>query len=189
VRVLILSVRPATGIFLLNAKGAIWPVNPHIKVEGLAVRTASIRSGVVVYDVADPHRHGIVNSLNVRDGRFVAKVRWIDTWLKGDWMPVADLRRVRDQTPSQPVLPKTACNPDDHLRARRIHYGWDDGGAVVFNLYEAWWCYDGEWKPMSVTEAVCKAGVLTEEAFHREFGSLPPLPDAAFRSGWRSPLV
>jgi hypothetical protein len=58
-------------------------MNPHIKVEGPAVRTsAPIRSGTVVYDVADPRRHGIVSALNVRDGRFVAKVRWIDTGLK-----------------------------------------------------------------------------------------------------------
>jgi hypothetical protein len=106
-------------------------------------------------------------------------------------MPVAHLRRVKADTSSQPVLPKTACDPDDHLRASRIHYGWDDGGAVVFTYREAWWCdrFIGKWQKMSVTEAVCKAGVLTEEAFHREFGSLPPLPDAAFCSGWFSPLL
>jgi hypothetical protein len=61
--------------------------------------------------VADPRRHGIVNSLNVRDGRFVAKVRWIDTGLKGDWMPVADLRRVEgghvQPTSSRAVLVET----------------------------------------------------------------------------------
>ena len=93
---------------------------------------------------------------------------------------------------SDTLLPhETHCPPDSLLGcdARRIHYGRDDGGAVVFNLHEAWWCYDGEWKPMSVTEAVYRAGVMSEEAFHREFGSVPPLPDAAFRSGWFSPLV
>ena len=153
--------------------------------------SAPIRRGTVVYDVADPRRHGIVNSLNVRDGRFVAKVRWIDTGLKGDWMPVAHLRRVKADTSSQPVLPKTAFDPDDHLRASRIYYGWDDGGAVIFNLHEAWWCdsFIGKWQKMSVAEAVCKAGVLTEQEFRRWFDSLPPLPPAAFRSGWRSPLI
>jgi hypothetical protein len=168
-------------------------MNPHIKVEGPAVPiSATIRRGTVVYDVADPRRHGIVNSLNLRDGRFVAKVRWIDTGLKGDWMPVADLRRVKADTSSQPVQERRLSKPKsryDHCDARRIHYGWDDGGAVVFNLYEAWWCYDGEWKPMSVTEAVCKAGVLTEQEFRRSFDSLPPLPDTAFCSGWHSPLL
>src|SRR5262249_45936630 len=155
--------RGAAGAPALARESA--PMNPHIKVEGAAVQTsASIRSGTVVYDVSDPRRHGIVNSLNVRDGRFVAKVRWIDTGLKGDWMPVADLRRVKVDTSSQPVQERRLSKPKsryDYCDGRRIHYGHHDG-PVVFNLYEAWWCYDGEWKPMSVTEAVCRAGVMSE---------------------------
>jgi hypothetical protein len=115
------------------------------------------------------------------------------TGWKGHWMPVADLRRVTADTSSQPVLPKTAFDPDDPMRARRIRYGHHDG-PVVFNLYEAWWCYDGEWKPMSVTEAVCRAGVMSEAEWLRDYGPtgrypVPPLPDHAFCSGWRSPLV
>jgi hypothetical protein len=112
-------------------------------------------------------------------------------------MPVADLRRVKAETSSQPVQERRLSKPKsryDHCDARRIHHGWDDGGAVVFNLYEAWWCYDGEWKPMSVTEAVCRAGVMSEAEWLRDYGPtgrypVPPLPDHAFCSGWRSPLV
>ena len=153
--------------------------------------SAPIRSGTVVYDVADPRRHGIVSALNVRDGRFVAKVRWIDTGWKGHWMPVADLRRVTADTPSQPVRERRSSKPE--YDGRRIHYGHHDG-PVVFNLYEAWWCYDGEWKPMCVTEALCRAGVMSEAEWLRAWGPtgshpLPPLPPEAFRSGWRSPLV
>jgi len=87
-----------------------------------------------------------------------------------------------------PPLPKTAFDPDDPLRAGRIRYGHHDG-PCVFNLHEAWWCYNGEWKPMSVTEAVCRAGLMTEAHYRRIYGDLPPLPPEAFRSGWRSPLV
>ena len=155
------------------------------------MRTASIRSGTVVYDVADPHHHGIVRTLHLDNGKFTADVQWIKPRRDTDRIPVANLRRVTADTPSQPVLPKTAFDPDDHLRASRIYYGWDDGGAVIFNLHEAWWCdsFIGKWQKMSVAEAVCKAGVLTEQEFRRWFDSLPPLPPAAFRSGWRSPLI
>ena len=153
--------------------------------------SASIRSGTVVYDVADPHHHGIVRTLHLDNGKFTADVQWIKPRRDTDRIPVANLRRVTADTPSQPVLPKTAFDPDDHLRASRIYYGWDDGGAVIFNLHEAWWCdsFIGKWQKMSVAEAVCKAGVLTEQEFRRWFDSLPPLPPAAFRSGWRSPLI
>jgi len=87
-----------------------------------------------------------------------------------------------------PPLPKTAFDPADPLRAGRIRYGHYDG-PCVFNLHEAWWCYKGEWKPMSVTEAVGRAGLMTEAHYRRTYGHLPPLPQEAFRSGWRSPLV
>jgi hypothetical protein len=141
--------------------------------------------------VADPHHHGIVRTLHLDNGKFTADVQWIKPRRDTDRIPVANLRRVTADTPSQPVLPKTAFDPDDHLRASRIYYGWDDGGAVIFNLHEAWWCdsFIGKWQKMSVAEAVCKAGVLTEQEFRRWFDSLPPLPPAAFRSGWRSPLI
>jgi hypothetical protein len=74
----------------------------------------------------------------------------------------------------------------------KIKYGTDDGFAVRFTHDEAWACYaDGEWREISLTEAVCKAAVLTEHDYHRRFGHrhLPPLPDAAFCSGWFSPLL
>jgi hypothetical protein len=72
--------------------------------------------------------------------------------------------------------------------SRRITYGHHDG-PCVFTHDEAWWFYNRTWREMSVTEAVCRAGVLTEEHFRRVYGSLPPLPDAAFCDGWRSPLL
>jgi hypothetical protein len=69
-------------------------------------------------------------------------------------------------------------------------FAYDDGYAVRFTGREAWACYaDGKWREISVTEAVCKCGELTEHAYLERFGRhLPPLPDAAFRR-WRSPLV
>ena len=74
----------------------------------------------------------------------------------------------------------------------KIKYASDDGFAVRFTGREAWACYaDGKWREISLTEAVCKCGELTEQAYLEQFGHrhLPPLPDAAFCSGWRSPLV
>jgi hypothetical protein len=70
-------------------------------------------------------------------------------------------------------------------------YGCDDGFAVRFTAREAWARYaDGEWREISLTEAVCNCAVLTEAAYHERFGDeLPPLPDHAFCSHWRSPLV
>jgi hypothetical protein len=50
----------------------------------------------------------------------------------------------------------------------------------------------GKWSvPSRSMQVFCyEAGLLTEQEYHRIFGhDLPPLPDAAFRSGWRSPLV
>jgi len=163
------------------------------------VRTsASIRSGTVVYDVADPRRHGIVNSLNLRDGRFVAKVRWIDTGRKGHWVPVADLRRVTDETQAEPApvppLPPAA------MPIPKIKYARYDGFPTRLTSNGEIWClfsrYDqrstGKWcipsRPMQV---YCyEAGVITEAEYHQMFGhDLPPLPDVAFCSGWFSPLL
>jgi hypothetical protein len=138
--------------------------------------SAPIRSGTVVYDVADPRRHGIVNSLNLRDGRFVAKVRWIDTGLKGDWMPVADLRRVKADTSSQPV------------RGRRWRclskpgYGRWDGCAVRYTHDEAWVLVNGQWRQIEPVFARIRADRLTRQAFRETFGRVPPLPRDAFSS-------
>ena len=41
----------------------------------------------------------------------------------------------------------------------------------------------------SVAEALGRAGWLTEERCQRIYGPMPPLPDHAFCSGWRSPLL
>jgi len=76
-----------------------------------------------------------------------------------------------------------------------IKYARDDAFAVRFTHDEAWACYaDGKWREISVTEAVCKCGVLTERDYLHLYGPgsrrpVPPLPDAAFCSGWRSPLL
>jgi hypothetical protein len=79
-------------------------------------------------------------------------------------------------------------------------FGSDDGFAVRFTDHEAWACdADGKWREISVTEAVCKAALLTEQQYLRRFAPLPPLPAHAFRGdpwvhpadrrGWLSPLV
>jgi hypothetical protein len=78
-------------------------------------------------------------------------------------------------------------SPNDSHRIRYAFYDW---GPCVFNHREAWWCFNGKWKPINVAEAVCKAGLLSEERYHRMFPDAPPLPMHAFcRDGWRSPLA
>jgi len=91
-------------------------------------------------------------------------------------------------------LPKVAFhNPP--LRARPPSYGYDDGFAVRFTDDEVWACYaDGKWREISKTESLYKVGVLTERDYLRMYGPtgrrpVPPLPDNAFCSGWRSPLL
>ena len=133
--------------------------------------SAPIRRGTVVYDVADPRRHGIVNSLHLRDGRFVAKVRWIDTGWKGHWVPVADLRRVTADTPSQPVRGRRLSKPE---------CGSYDGHAVRYTYHDAWVLVDGEWRQIESVFAIIKAKRLTRQAYRETFGPLPPLPKIAF---------
>ena len=57
-----------------------------------------------------------------------------------------------------------------------------------------WEFYGGEWHEIMPSELVYNIGVLTEQNYLQMYGPtgrwpVPPLPDAAFRSGWRSPLV
>jgi len=58
---------------------------------------------------------------------------------------------------------------------------------------EIWVCFDGRtWcVPSRKTQIICyEAGLLSRERYHQIFGhDLPPLPDHAFVSEWRSPLV
>ena len=67
-----------------------------------------------------------------------------------------------------------------------IRFGCDDGVLA---------CYaDCKWRKISPTELVSNVAVLSEANYMRSFGPtgrrpVPPLPDAAFRSGWSSPLV
>jgi hypothetical protein len=97
-----------------------------------------------------------------------------------------------------PRLPKIAFqNPP--VRAMPPSFGSEDGIAVRFTHDEAWGCFKGEWREWSVTDAVCKAALLTEAAYRKRFGDLPPLPAHAFRGDpwvhpadrreWSSPLI
>jgi hypothetical protein len=92
-----------------------------------------------------------------------------------------------------PPLPKTAFSPDPWHWP--IRYGCDDGFAVRFRDNEAWACYaDGTWREINPSELVYNVGVMTGRDYVDMFGPagrrpVPPLPDAAFCSGWRSPLV
>jgi hypothetical protein len=88
-----------------------------------------------------------------------------------------------------------------------IKYGVYDGFPVRFTSDgEIWVCYDhdGKWhrEVSHIAKLICyDIGVLTEQAYHRNFGhrDLPPLPPDAFtsdpwertadRRGWLSPLV
>jgi hypothetical protein len=66
---------------------------------------------------------------------------------------------------------------------------------------EAWELWDdGEWHEMDSAVAHHRAGLLSEQAYHKVFSDVPPLPPAAFSGdpwqrakrraiGWRSPLV
>lgn len=75
----------------------------------------------------------------------------------------------------------------------KIEYASYDGFPTrLADTGEIWCCFDGKWSvPSRPTQVFCyEAGLLTEAEYHRIFGhDLPPLPDAAFRSGWSSPLV
>jgi hypothetical protein len=72
-----------------------------------------------------------------------------------------------------------------------IKYGHWDGCAVRWRSWEAWLLgMDGVWRETNAADVAHKAWVHTEATYHELFGhDLPPLPDEAFRSGWRSPLV
>ena len=92
-----------------------------------------------------------------------------------------------------PPLPKTAFSPDP---ARwPIRYGHHkDGTACRFRDHEVWEFYGGEWHEIMPSELVYNIGVLTERDYLSMYGPgarwpVPPLPEAAFRSCWRSPLV
>jgi hypothetical protein len=152
-------------------------------------RTRPIRRGTVVYDVADPRLHGIVRSLHLGDRKFFANVKWIGSRETGRVL-VADLRRVTAdemQAEPEPMPPlPTATMPTT------IRFGIDDGYAVRYTHYEAWACYaDNKWRPISAADALCKCGMLTEQVYLDTFGHrhLPLLPDHAFCTGWRSPLI
>jgi hypothetical protein len=64
-----------------------------------------------------------------------------------------------------------------------------DGLPCRWLGYEAWLLFKGVWREISAADAATAAALLSAEAYHREYGDLPPLPAAAFRSGKRSPLV
>jgi hypothetical protein len=82
------------------------------------------------------------------------------------------------------------------VKTPKIEYGFYDGFPTRFSSPPSLeiWCLsdDGAWfEPSCPLHVYCyECAVLTEAEFHRLFGhALPPLPDAAFRSGWRSSLV
>ena len=74
---------------------------------------------------------------------------------------------------------------------RSSPYGSLEGLAVISDGWEAWQLSpDGHWHEINAADAATKAAVLSAARYHELFGDdVPPLPDAAFRSGWSSPLV
>ena len=74
-----------------------WTETSHQELRPSMKYDKTIRRGTVVYDVADPRHHGIVRSLDLRDGKFTASVKWIETG-SCNRVPVADLHRVTDET-------------------------------------------------------------------------------------------
>jgi hypothetical protein len=129
--------------------------------------------------------------------RYTKREAWVlvdGTWRKGD--PVffrlagsAPLtkREYRKRFGDVPPLPSIAFDPDHPSAA----YGCLDGAPTRFTHHEAWACFTNTWRKISVTEAITKAALLPELEYLRIFRhrGLPPLPDAAFRYGWLSPLV
>ena len=59
-------------------------------------------------------------------------------------------------------------------------YGSYDGYATRFVDAEAWALVNGTWREMNPADAVFEAALLTEQAYLRNFGDVPPLPSAAF---------
>jgi hypothetical protein len=59
---------------------------------------------------------------------------------------------------------------------------------VVWRGFEAWELgFDGAWREVNAATAATSARLMSEEEFHSRLP--PPLPSAAFRSGWSSPLI
>jgi len=92
-----------------------------------------------------------------------------------------------------PPLPSDAFSSDPSRWP--IRYGHHkDGTACRFRDAEVWEFYGGSWHEIMPSELVYNIGLLTERDYLQMYGPasrrpVPPLPDAAFRSGWRSPLV
>ena len=155
------------------------------------------KRGTVVYDVADPRHHGIVKSLHLHDGKFCASVKWIDGW-HSTRVPVANLRRVTADTPSEPDRARPVLKLK--RRARQIGFGVYRGFPTRFSTDtgEVWTCFmhsrsrgrKGTWSQptRSIQVLVYECGVLTGQKYRQLFGDVPPLPPAAFRSGWSSRL-
>ena len=153
--------------------------------------------GTVVYDVADPRNHGIVKSLHLHDGKFCASVKWIDGW-HSTRVPVANLRRVTADTPSEPDRARPVLKLK--RRARQIGFGVYRGFPTRFSTDtgEVWTCFmhsrsrgrKRTWSQptRSIQVLVYECGVLTGQKYRQLFGDVPPLPPAAFRSGWSSRL-
>ena len=90
-----------------------------------------------------------------------------------------------------PPLPSDSFSSDPSRWP--IRYGHHkDGIACRFRDHEVW--DGGKWHEIMPSELVYNVKVMTEREYLQMYGPtgrwpVPPLPDAAFRSGWRSPLV
>jgi hypothetical protein len=89
-------------------------------------------------------------------------------WRETEPVFVARLTRqaYRETFGPVPALPRAAFSSDP---SRRIRYGWYDFGPCVFNHHEAWWCFNGTWREISVTE-VCPRLAAGHERRTREGG-------------------
>jgi len=63
-----------------------------------------------------------------------------------------------------------------------IKFGMLDGNAVRFTDFEAWWLVDGNWCPISPTDVLLNAPVLSEARFIELFPQVPRLPNNAFKA-------
>jgi hypothetical protein len=139
-----------------------------------------IKRGDVVFAVGDPYRHGIVRSLHLNGGKFVAAIKWIgETSRKGDRMPVADLRPVTSETPRKPDRSATA----------KPRYGSYESRPARWTYHAAWQLVDGAWCEVEPVFVMLRATRLTKEAFRKTFGTLPPLPRHAFDPNRRTGLI
>ena len=65
-----------------------------------------------------------------------------------------------------------------------LKYAQYEGHPTIFDDREAWFLYDDDigWKPLPLADALIDGGLMSREAFRKNYPNLPDLPRDAFRN-------